>query len=289
MQRTPPPSPPLNPASAVLKSPMQLSLHGSDPNLSAPPPRPLAEASSLPNITTRPPKWKNEDVTKADILDLFAALKEDQDQKFTVILSSINEVRSALEVLPQKYETAQEKIVFLEQDKIQSLENKVETLERICSVEIRSVPLQASKETKDSLKQIVRKAAEALGIPLDCTSNIKDVYRINTNSQAKPIIADFTTVLTRDRFLASFKAFNKEHQSERFNTGSLGIGGPVTPVYFGENLTQKDRKLYSLARTFAKSSGYAFCWISYGRVFLRKAEGSMRIRVACERDLDGLV
>lgn len=289
MQRTPPKTD----SPVVFATPLQH--YASDSNI-AKSPLPIQEAFSFSNIATRKNKRKNDDISKSEILDLFSLIKEDQDSKFSAILSSINEVKVSMDFMSQKYDEVLQRLDFLEEErkthdsKIQTLENKIEILERNTrrtSIEIRNVP-QSTKETKEDLKNIVRKTAETLSVPLNSSSDIRDIYRINSKSMVKPIIADFTTVFARDSFLSSFKKFNKEHHSGKLSTANLIVGGPSNPVYISENLTQRDRKLYFLAREFAKSSGYSFCWTSFGRIFLRKAEGSPHICINAESDLDNL-
>lgn len=202
-----------------------------------------------------------------------------------------------MDSMSQKYDEALQRLVLLEEvnntqdKKIQFLENKIEILERnarVTSIELRNIP-QSTKETKEDLRRIIENTAQALNVPLDSSSDIKDVYRISSKSELKPIIADFTTVFTRDRFLTSFKKFNKEHLSEKLSTATLSIGGPCKPVYISDNLTPKDRKLFFLAREFAKNSNYSFCWTSFGRIYLRRAEGSPQVRITSENDLEKLM
>lgn len=173
--------------------------------------------------------------------------------------------------------------------KIQQLESRIDYLERQAkgtSVEIRNIP-QLGRETKEDLLEIVLKTAQVLDNNIR-SSEIKDVYRINTKANIKPIIADFTTVFTRDRFLSSIKKYNKENRAPKLNTACLGIAGQAIPVYVSENLTSRDRRLYFQAREFAKLNGYAFCWVSFARIFLRQEEGSTPIRIRCESDLANL-
>lgn len=289
-----------SPSTAVFKTPLQH--YASDPNIAQ---SPLQEpevgtALSFTNIANRNRfnKRKREDTddfTKAEILDLFTTLKEDQDAKFSAILSSINDFKVSMEYMSHKHDEVLVRLDFLEEERktyntnIKALEDKIENLERHSketSIELRNVP-QTDKETKEDLKNIVHKAAKALSVPIE-SFECKDVYRVNTKTGAKPIIADFTTVFLRDQFLSSFKKYNREHPTERLCTKNLGIEGTTNPVYISGNLTQRDRKLYYLAREFTKASDYTFCWLSFGRIFIRKSEGSPPIRIFNEIDLDKL-
>lgn len=269
--------------------------YASDSNI-AESPQKIKEAFSFTNIAARKNKRKNDDISKSEIIDMFTSLREDQDLKFTAIISCVNEVKVSIDFMTQKYDEALKRLETLEVEKrasdskIQFLEDRIEFLERSTrgtSIEIRNIP-QSAKETKVDLRNIIIKTAETLCIPLDSSSAIKDVYRINSKSQHKPIIADFTTVFARDNFLSSFKRYNKEHQTDKLSTAVLSIGGPGRPVYLSENLTQRDRKLYFNARQFAKNHGYSFCWTTFGRIYLRKEEGSPQIRITSDSDLDNL-
>lgn len=286
-------TPPKKGSPAAFRTP--IDHYASDSNI-AESPQSLQEAFSFPNLAIRKNKRKNDDISRSEILDLFTSLKEDQDLKFSAILNSINEVKVSMDFMSRKYDEALQRIDLLEENKkaqdtkIQFLENKIEFLERNTrgtSIELRNIP-QPTKENKEDLRDTICKAAQALRIPLDSSSDIKDVYRINSKSGLKPIIADFTTVFARDNFLTSYKKFNKENQSQKLSTASLGIDGPSAQIYISENLTQRDRKLYFLAREFAKSSGYSFCWTSFGRIYLRKEEGAPQIRITSESDLNNL-
>lgn len=60
------------------------------------------------------------------------------------------------------------------------------------------------KETKEDLKNIIKNSAQTLDIPLQ-ELEIKDSYRINTKSTIKPIIVNFTTVGTKEKFISAYK------------------------------------------------------------------------------------
>lgn len=300
LKRTPPKTD--SPAAAVFKTPLQH--YASDTNLTETPSQEfvLSKASSLTSVTSHNSKRKRQnssdhssvtdELSRSEILELFSSLKEGQELKFSAILTSIHEVKVVMDSMSHKYDEVLQRLDFLEEEKkgydnkIKFLENKVEFLERYTrgtSIEIRNIP-QDSKETKEELGTILRKAAVALDVPLD-SSEIRDVYRIATKSGPKTIIADFTTVSLRDKFIGGFKKCIKGNQTNKFTTTTLKISGPSQPVFISENLTQKDRRLFFLAREFARSSGYSFCWTSFGRIFMRKSEGSPHLRISCENDL----
>lgn len=230
-------------------------------------------------------------------MDMFKILREDQDGKFSEILQSNNEIKAAMDFMSIKYDDMVLKVQSV-QDENKNLSNRVQFLEnqleiqnrnaRCTSIEIRNVPPQGQKETKTELKHVVKNIADTLNIPLE-NLEIKDIYRINTKSIIKPIIADFTTVFTRDNFLSSYKKFNREHYGgEKLSTTSIKVSGQSKPIYISENLTQRDRRMYYLARQFATAHSYSFCWAAYGKIYVRKSEGDPPIRISSESDIENL-
>lgn len=117
-------------------------------------------------------------------------------------------------------------------------------------------------------------------------TEVRDIFRINTkNEENKPIIVEFTTALTKEKFITSSKKYNIENKNDRLNTGLLEINGPPKTIYISENLSPKTRRLFFLARDFSKTYDYSFCWVSHGKVFMRKREGHQYVRIDTEDDL----
>lgn len=292
LNRTPPKTDPLTPQ--VFKTPIQH--FASDPNLS----ECIVQEHDGHDFTSSmksPPlsrtfKRKRDEITKSEIVDIFNTLRDDQDAKFSAIMSSINEVKISVNSMTQKYDEVLQRLEVVEIDnkakdqKILYLENKIETLERmnrITSIELRNIP-NDTKESKEDLRSVLIKTANVLNVNLSC-AEIKDIYRIG---KAKAIIADFTTVLKKEELIRSFKKYNKDHLSDKLSTGNLNIAGPSKPIYISENLTQKNRRLFFRARELAKDYDYKFCWQAFGKISLRKSEDSPVIRIYDDADLDKL-
>lgn len=233
-----------------------------------------------------------DDISRTEFLEMFQLLKAEQDNKLDLIINSVNGVAASVSTLTTKLAEQDKTIKKLQendaasQKEIYILKNQVESLQhKLCStsLEIRNVPL-APKETKEDLKKIFINTAKYLKVPIQ-QSQIKDIYRRNTKSESKPIVADLTTVDAKENLLASFKKVTKELKQDKFCTTHLNIDGPIKPIYVSEYLTPHERKLFFQARDFAKRNEYAFCWTSYGRVFLRKQEGSPQVKISNEEDL----
>ncbi|CAH0406228.1 unnamed protein product [Chilo suppressalis] len=231
----------------------------------------------------------------------FSNFTTNQDNKLLDLQKSITEIKKqneeifkSIDFISQKYDDLSLKISKLEDDKkesqnyITALEERLDFLEkksRSTYVEIRNIPKMPS-ETKKSLSSLVEKIGQKLNVTIELR-DIKDIYRINTKSDDnKPIILELTTVALKDNLIDSIKKFNKVRGADNFNTEHLQISGSPKKVYIGDSLTPKQKRLFYLAREFAKANDYSYCWSTNGNIYLRKREGTSHFRVVSELDLD---
>lgn len=216
----------------------------------------------------------------------------DQERKTDKICSAVEEIRSSVDFLAQKYEALQAKIVKMETEResdtlyIKSLEEKLEGFERVSRstcLEIRNVPVSTA-ETKASLVDTFIKAGSAISVPIQ-RNDVKDIFRLNSkNPDKRTIIVDLNSVLLKEKVIAMFRNFNKS--ASRLTTEHLKIGGNPKLIYISENLTPRMKRLFFLARDFAKVNDFKFCWVSHGKIFLRKRENGPLLRVTNELDLE---
>ncbi|KAJ8704355.1 hypothetical protein PYW08_013079 [Mythimna loreyi] len=61
-----------------------------------------------------------------------------------------------------------------------------------------------------------------------------------------------------------------------------------TPIFVSESLTSKMKKLYYLARDFAKQNGYAYHWTAHGKIYIKKEDGAPTRRISKETDFEDL-
>lgn len=232
-------------------------------------------------------------------LELF---ESKQDQQFSSLENIVKELsqqitglRTTIDFISKQYEGIKDKCEKLESERkdnlatIQSLEEKVENMERMqrsTSVELRNIPITLS-ESKNELTMVVANISKVVNAPIS-NSDIKDVFRTNTNSPNKPIIVDFNRVLVKENFLQCVKTYNKMHKDNKLNTKILRCDGALKPVFISENLTQKMRRLFYLSRDFAKTNNFKYCWTSHGKIYLRKNDGATLIRINSEPDINKL-
>lgn len=173
---------------------------------------------------------------------------------------------------------------------VQLLEQKLESHEksaRASTLEIRHIP-KHENETKESLVNIIKDLSLAVNLPSKVAeAEIRDIYRTNTKTEA--VVVDFTTVARKTSFISAVINFNKIQKEQKqlpLNTNHLKVKGPPRNIYVSDSLTAKARRLFYLARQCAKAHSYDGCWISFGRIFLRKSEGERPIQIKDEVDLD---
>lgn len=233
----------------------------------------------------------------------FKAHQLSQDSKMEKISLAVEEIKSqnaamqnTAEFLANKFECIQSQIEKLESERtknliyIQGLEDKLEHLERYkrsTCVEIRNIPYNPG-ETKQVLLEHISSIAKALNTSVDMNS-VRDVFRvIKKDSEDRTIIVDFTSVLMKEIIVRKYKEFNKSNRTSKFSTETLHMRGARRPVFISENLTPRMKRLLYLSKEFAKTNAYDHCWVSHGKIFLRKKEGAGAVPIKSEMDLQNL-
>lgn len=240
---------------------------------------------------------------------MMADLSSQQEKKFDIFHTKFDilhtsmqeikeqncEIRTSIDFISGQYDEMVKKIDILENERknhlayIQSLEHKVENFEKglkSSSLEIRNIPVK-NPESKEDLLKIIANVGDALTTPIQ-KADVKDVFRSSSKtSPHRPIIIDFNSVLLKEKVLQAVKNYNKNH-TDKLNTSIINIRGPSQPIFISENLTSKAKRVYYLARDFAKTHAYTYCWTTHGRIYLREKEGTPALRIDSEADLQKL-
>lgn len=207
------------------------------------------------------------------------------------------DITKSVQFMSDKYDESMKRIEKLESEKsenkkyIKILEDRVENFERrsrSSCIEIRNIP-KTKDENKQGLCDVLVNLGNILNLKTD-SMEIKDIYRTSTSKeQDKPIVVDFCSTLRKDSWIQSIKNFNKnKHSENKLNTEHIKISGIKKPIYISEALTFKAKRLFYLAREFAKLNNYNYCWTSHGIVYLREKERAPFVRITNESDLDEL-
>lgn len=258
------------------------------------------------NISTSRLKRKRETEMSqfmSEVRAMFEDFVTQQNNKLQKLESSLSEIKkqneginTSLAALSDKYDDIQKELESLKLERkehcvyIKNLEDKIENFEKqscMTKLEIRNVP-RLNNETKENLCNAVIKIGKIFNMPLQ-TSSIRDIYRPFVKSDvAKPIIVEFTSVLTKESVMNNLKKLTLQEKKDKLNTSIFDLEGPQKPIFISDYLTPKGRRLFFLARDFASTHNYAFCWTSFGKIYLRMKEGMQHIRVDEEADLNKL-
>lgn len=232
-------------------------------------------------------KFKNE------LLEMLEDWKLEQKQTLSQLVTDVAQLKTqclkiqqtncdiekSMGSLNQDYEDITTKVSELEsaqgdnQKIINQLEKQVQELQLKCrpsAIEIRNLPAMPNEKVTDLL-QILTRLGRITQMDI-CNSNIRDIYRLpGKPGVTRSIFVEFTSVYLKNNFLAAVRNYNKERQIEqKLNTESIGITGNRQAIYVDEYLPPTSKRLYYLARDFAKRNNYNFCWISNGKILLRK-------------------
>lgn len=312
LKRTPPPSPaphtgiaqsemnvpttvapdrPFCDSGIVLRLPHSEQLHGSssEPNLNE---MKATNATRKRKHSLYDDEMLNSFMT--EMKQMFKDFKDEQDKRNERLCAVFEDLRTSVDFLAHKYDSLQSKIDKLESDRnadiqyVRNLEDKIETLERnnrSTCLEIRNIPTFPS-ESKSSLLETFIKTCGVLSVPV-LPSEVKDIFRIKTKQQAsKTVIVDLTSCILKEKIIAMYRKYNKG--SSKLTTETLHLSGPPSPIYISENLSSKMKKLFYLAREFAKTNNYKYCWVSHGKIFLRRRDNGTLIPVTDDTVLENV-
>lgn len=215
------------------------------------------------------------------------------------IQQSNNNIESSITFLMTQNEELKKKIENLEiqarKDKeyILILEEKLEDTQRSCrktSIEIKNVP-KLNQESRDDLVNMLLNLTKSINCPID-KREIKDIYRVKPKKDGTtntPIIAETCSTIIKSDILKMCKSFNIRNK-DKLRAKHLGMKTKEdTPIFVSEQLTSKNARLFFLARELTRNKKYKFCWTSFGKIFIRKDEGSPIIRINNETQIQGLM
>ncbi|VVC96076.1 unnamed protein product [Leptidea sinapis] len=238
-------------------------------------------------------EWKNNENSLLNkLVNDVAEIKHQNTQ----IKESNKEIEKALEFLNCQYEAMRKKMELLESERkehisqIEILEQKVEELNRTLkssSIEIRNMSSMKNYENKDELSSIVVKTCKALNVDIE-KRELKDIYVIRGKGGNNTIVAEFTSNIVKHNVIKGVKLYNKQHPNSRLNTSVIGLDGDKKRIYISEALTYKARRLFYLARDLAKTEEFKYCWVSNGKIFLRKTDQSQHMEIKNEFQLISL-
>lgn len=236
-----------------------------------------------------------------EIKSMIAEIRTQQDQKFEKLTSAMatiitqnQEIQKSVDFMTSQYEGLVNKVNSLESENLKyrkqvvNLENKLQAIEkhaRCSTIEIRNIPKQPN-ENKQMMTMFVKNIGASLGLEAQILdTEFRDIYR--TKSEA--LVVEFTNTLRKETIISEYKKFNKtrrEKKEPQFNTSQIKLSTTeLRPIYISEYLTTKDRRIFYIARESVKNKELAATWTAYGKVYVKKDEGSVPVHVTEAEDL----
>lgn len=217
--------------------------------------------------------------------------------KLTTANNTSQDIGKSVDFVSEKIFELQGKIDSFKKDwtaisaQISDLEDKQEALARAMNktcIEIRNVPKQTPTPTKSELFGFIRKLCSGLNIEIH-SGDIRDVSRFTSrkDNMCWNLTVELSNTLIKNNILSATRKYNVGNTANKLNASHLGLGGNKA-IYISEYLTPKAKRIYFLAREFAKSEQYEYCWSANGNVYLRKKNGFPYILIKNEDHLNSL-
>lgn len=187
------------------------------------------------------------------------------------------DLKGTVDQINAKHNDALHRICVLEEQLEQVHRNQLAT-----TLEISNLP----KTDNENLRDVMNKIHTSLGLS-NKNEDICRIYRINANKR-KPLIVQYKNTDSRNDVIKAVRKYNKNISPKRFNAKVVNPNWDEEPLFFDESLTPNARKLYFLARNLQKNAGFKYCWISSGRVFIRKIDDSPAIVIKSTEEIDKL-
>ncbi|KAH9382700.1 hypothetical protein HPB48_023256 [Haemaphysalis longicornis] len=158
-------------------------------------------------------------------------------------------------------------------DQILREQNEAEQYSRKANMEIHGLTMGV----KENLSEWIAKLAETLEVPNFSTDDIVAIHRLPAKQGTIPtILVRFASVALKETW------FGLRGKLRELRDDDSDV---IPKLFFNENLTRANRRLFWLARVTAKANGYKFAWVRGGRIFVKKFEDAPLIRVISEADI----
>ncbi|CAG9114232.1 unnamed protein product [Plutella xylostella] len=191
-------------------------------------------------------------------------------------------------------EYSREEVVNSWEHRIQQLENSTQQLaDNLNSLKSQNNEISSLHNTIDCLQEqlntqeqlSLRNEIEICGIPEFESENLIHTSKPDAAAAAepRPVVARLLRNNKRDEILHASKV------RRNLSTGDIGLGGTARKVYFNERLTKVNRHLFREARNRSKQSGYKFCWVKNGSIYVRREDQKYPKLIRNTNDLEQIL
>lgn len=238
-----------------------------------------------PQCTQMCEELSNE-IESPTLLDIYKMIKDVQhSQKF--ISLQFEDFRTELKGISEKVNSIEQKTDAHEED-ITVLNKRVSylesTLENYESESIKNNIIITNAPSNDAISAADTYALICDKIEFPSTNTTKEIKYITskTANKTQTVLVKFNDVKTKDEFLIKKKAYGALFEVD------LGLDkreGVRKQLYFRDELTRNQMKLYEKAREWKSEYEYKYIWIQKGRIMLRKDDDAPYNRISTEDDL----
>lgn len=156
----------------------------------------------------------------------------------------------------------------LEIHRLKSYQNDKEQVDRLSNMEIHGIPLK----TQENIRDIMSDLAEKIEVEDFQAGHVMSAHRLPARparpAAIPPIMVRFSSVALKERWMSC-----------RGKLGSLPSDGSHPRIYFNDNLTDSNRKLFWMARTRGKEKNFKFIWVRHGKIFAKQSQGSTTLHI----------
>lgn len=205
---------------------------------------------------------------------------------FNAMVSSIQRLEETVESLKRDLIKKEEEIGELqkrhEEDR-KFLVRKVNELEFFTkkkNIIINGLPVTKGENLRKQFQSI--QGAIDSKIPDDA---VVDIHRLAVGNSKTTVGNSCPPILVAFNNVDSKKAFmSKKKKKGRLSTSEVNLPGPVSSIYFNDQLTESDAILFRKARARKRSGELAHVWTDGGKILVRKVNGGPITRILSEED-----
>lgn len=170
------------------------------------------------------------------------------------------------------------------EDKLGQMDN----LSRSLNIEIQAVP----ERTNENVVALFKKLCEVVGANIEDSSirACRRVAKMNTgSSRPRNILVTLASPRQRDMVISAVHRYNKNHSDAMLNSVHLGMPPTLAcRIYVAEHLSPELKILHAETRKLASNHNFKYVWVRYGKIYVRKDDGSGAVQVRNEETLKKL-
>lgn len=185
--------------------------------------------------------------------------------KYDEVMNQMKKQNTDIDGLRTRVKKLEERAAEQEIDKLKQDMNDLDQYSRRLNLEIHGLPQQMNENILEKLNIL----ANDLELPRLSESDIEAAHRLPIRTgkdevdKPAPILVRFSSRLTRDNWLKKRTDLRKAKSK----------------IFFNENLTAQNKKLFWQIRCKAREMNYQFSWIKDGKMFMRRSSHHRIVRI----------